>query len=62
MKRSEMVNKTLKKLDVDSFEDRVNVSNILRAFEELGMLPPSVGVGERDEYGYLNYETEWEEE
>ena len=38
------------------------VYHLLDVIEEAGMLPPSVGVGEQDEYGYLNYETEWEEE
>ena len=35
---------------------------ILDAMEEAGMLPPYVGLGEEDDWGFLDYETKWEDE
>ena len=64
MKRSEMI------LKLKSFlEDVIIMDNgtwlskeILDILEEAGMMPPSVGVGEKDDWGYLNYENKWEED
>ena len=38
------------------------VDGLLFFFEEAGMLPPFVGVGEKDDWGYLDYDYKWEDE
>lgn len=37
-------------------------NELLDMIEGFDMLPPPVGVGEEDEYGFLDYEFKWEPE
>jgi len=34
---------------------------LLSRMERLGMLAPAVGVGEEDDWGFLDYKYEWED-
>ena len=46
----------------DEIGIRHMASVCLQHIEEAGMLPPTVGTGEEDQWGYLQYENEWESE
>ena len=37
-------------------------TELLEMLEQEGMLPPSIEVGEKDEWGYLQYENKWEKD
>lgn len=64
MKRSEMITMLsglLRNAELGgSYKKRAE--SILEFIEEAGMLPPPVGIGEEDQWGYLQYENEWEKE
>ena len=63
VKRSEMVNIILNVFEkTSSWSDEEVASKVLEEIEEYGMLPPPVGIGEEDQWGYLQYENEWETE
>jgi hypothetical protein len=63
VKRSEMVNIILNVFEkTSSWSDEEVASKVLEKIEEYGMLPPLVGIGEEDQWGYLQYENEWETE
>lgn len=67
MKRSEMIEKLHNSL-VGKFIPYYNpefndkIEELLTEIEESGMLPPFVGVGEEDDWGFLDYENKWEPE
>ena len=63
MKRSEMIKYILNVFKhTSAWTDEEVASKVLEEIEQAGMLPPPVGVGEEDEWGYLQYENEWEKE
>lgn len=62
MKRSDFIKKVLKHGKNTVFVDEAIVERTLEIFEDLGMLPPFVGTGEKDDWGYLEYENKWEDE
>jgi len=62
MKKSDFIKKVLKSRKNTVFVNEEQVSNSLEIFESLGMLPPYVGLGEEDDWGFLDYESKWENE
>lgn len=63
VKRSEMVNIILNVFEkTSSWSDKEVASKVLEEIEQAGMLPPPVGIDEEDQWGYLQYENEWEPE
>lgn len=73
MKRSDMVkigitrlkkiaNNPLCNISLQEDDYKFLASSLLNCYEETGMLPPSVGIGKEDRWGYLHYENEWEDE
>ena len=48
--------------DSDEEDRKFLAEGILDALESKGMLPPSVGIGEKDEYGHFDYICKWESE
>ena len=66
MKRSEML-KNLEYVIEDYLGSKINHPDVLAELiltevERADMLPPPVGIGEEDQWGYLQYENEWEKE
>ena len=62
MKKSDFIEKVLKHDKNTVFVSKAIVERTLEIFEDLGMLPPFTGVGEKDDWGYLDYENKWEPE
>ena len=60
MKRSEMIDK-LDRYIVDKSGD-VGSDEILNMMEDLGMVPPPIGSGAYDNYGYELEIYDWEDE
>lgn len=61
MKRSEMVEKLANKLTFTDTPYDI-AESLLEFIEEAGMVPPAIGIGEEDKWGYLIYENKWEDE
>jgi len=60
MKKSDAINIIRKHLFEWGTEELA--TEILTDLIEAGMTPGFVGVGEKDDWGYLDYECKWEEE
>ena len=69
MKKSEMLNVMLRSYtkpvpyhDDGGIQLQWKLIRLLEDMVKAGMLPPDVGVGEEDDYGYIEYINEWEPE
>lgn len=64
MKRSRMLKliETVLYENIGSYCGHGVEKEILEAIEKVGMLPPSVGIGDEDEWGYMDYINKWESE
>lgn len=68
MKRSDMIDIIVSWLKENTDTDkkqstygiRIDANDLLSGLERAGMLPPPIGIGEEDDWGYLDYKYEWE--